>query len=93
MVAVARFWEARVADGRLADARAWVRDVLAVRAAAHEGFVGAEVFVADASGDQPARVVLLTRWSSAPDDLDEALPADGSIARAHGWFFGEDGPA
>lgn len=89
-VDVVRFWEARVASGRLEDAVAWVRSALEARAAALDGFTGSELFVADedAASGQPARIVLLTRWTSPPDalvDLESALP--DSIDRAHGWYF------
>ena len=90
---IVRFWEARVEPGRLDDAVRWVRDTLLVRATARDGFDSYELFIADevdgdpAVGDQPARVVLLTRWTATPNDLDESLPDDGSVARAHGWFF------
>ncbi len=84
---IVRFWEARVEAGRLDEATVWTRDTLLAAAAARAGFASGEVFVADEVDGQPARVVLLTRWSARPDELDESLPADGSIARAHGWYF------
>ena len=90
---IVRFWEARVEPGRLDDALAWVRDTLLAAAAARDGYDSGEVFVADGvvadpvAGDQPPRIVMLTRWSSDPGELDESLPADGSVARAHGWYF------
>ena len=91
---VVRFWEARVAPGCLDAALAWTTDVLHERLRAANGYVSGEVFVADevvASAtegeDQPARIVLLTRWIADPGGLDESLPADGPIARAHGWYF------
>jgi hypothetical protein len=90
---IVRFWEARVEPDRLDDAHAWVRDTLLARAAAQDGFVSGEVFLADGvvadpvAGDQPPRIVLLTRWLARPEAIDESLPPDGSIARAHGWYF------
>jgi hypothetical protein len=87
-----RFWEARVAPGRLDDASAWVRDWLQARAALIDGHAGSELFVADGddAAAQPPRVVLLTRWTQRPaglEDLEAVLPPDGSVERAHGWFF------
>ena len=92
---IVRFWEARVEPGRLDDALTWVRGTLLAAAQSTAGFVSSDVFAADevvgdpVVGDQPARVVLLTRWNEAPAELDESLPPDGSVARAHGWFFRE----
>jgi len=91
---VVRFWEARVASGRLDDAVRWTNETLHARARERTGYVSGEVFVADevvtaaaAGSDQPARIVLLTRWIADPGDRDETPPTDGSIDRAHGWFF------
>ena len=84
---IVRFWEARVEAGRLDDATVWARDTLLAAASARAGFASGELFGADELDGQPARVVLLTRWSERPDELDESLAPDGSIARAHGWFF------
>jgi hypothetical protein len=88
-----RFWEARVEPGRLEEASTWVRGTLFVRAANEPGFDSGEVFLSEevvgdpVAGDQPPRVVLLTRWDAEPRDLDESLPVGGPIARAHGWYF------
>jgi len=90
---VVRFWEARVASGRLDDAVRWTNETLHARARERTGYVSGEVFVSDevvatpADGAQPARVVLLTRWAGEPGDLDETPPGDASIDRAHGWWF------
>ena len=89
---IVRFWEARVAPGRLDDAVSWVCDWLRPRAKLIDGFVSDELFVADGddAAGQPPRVVLLTRWSQPPanlDTLEAVLPPDGSVERAHGWFF------
>jgi hypothetical protein len=94
-VVAIRFWEARVAPGRLDDAVAWVEAWLRARAALIDGHAGSEVFVADGDEQlaQPPRIVLLTRWSVGAEALDAlaeleaVLPPDGSIDRAHGWFF------
>jgi hypothetical protein len=82
-----RFWEARVAPGRLADAIEWVRaDVLPVALAA--GASGAEVVHAEAdpATGNPARVVVLTRWSFDPEFV-EPDPDPEVIPRSHGWTF------
>lgn len=82
-----RFWEARVADGRLSDALTWVN--AKVTAPAHAaGAHQVEVFVseADAPTDNPARVVVLTRWGHESDWTDPDISTD-AIERAHGWDF------
>jgi hypothetical protein len=87
MTQVVRFWEARVADSRLAEALTWVRSEL-VPAARAAGAVDHEVVAseADAAIDQPARIVLLTRWVSVPTFVEPV--ADTSVvARAHAWNF------
>ena len=47
---VVRFWEARVASGRMEDALAWTNAVLHGRMKEATGYVSGEVFVADESG-------------------------------------------
>lgn len=90
---VVRFWEARIAAGRLDDALSWTKATLLARAKERPGFVSGQVFVADEviasalSAEEPARIVLLTSWTENPGDLDETPPDDGSVERAHGWFF------
>lgn len=84
---IVRFWEARVAEGRLADAVEWVRsEVLPVALAA--GANGAELMQADGepSTGNPPRVVVLTRWSFEPDFV-EAEPDPTLVERAHAWNF------
>ncbi|HCK78964.1 MAG TPA: hypothetical protein DHW34_02990 [Actinobacteria bacterium] len=85
--AVVRFWEARVGEGQLDAAVTWVhRNV--VQPSLSRGAVSAEMFVADedrASGN-PARVVVLSRWSGVSDP-HEPEPDGVCVVRAHGWDF------
>jgi hypothetical protein len=84
---IVRFWEARVAEGRLADAVEWARaEVLPVALAA--GATGAELVQSDpdpATGN-PARIVVLSRWSFEPEFV-EAEPDAALIERSHAWNF------
>ena len=73
---VVRFWEARVAAGRLDDAVAWVGDTL-VAAARDAGCRGVEIFTAEAELSQPARVVVLLRWSGEPEFVEPDVDHDG----------------
>jgi hypothetical protein len=84
---IVRFWEARVVEGRLADAVEWARaEVLPIALAA--GANGAELVQADADPPtgNPARIVVLTRWSFDPDFV-EPPPDPSVIARSHAWNF------
>jgi hypothetical protein len=84
---VVRFWEARVAEGRLLDAVEWARaEVLPVALAA--GATGAELVQSDAdpATANPARIVVLTRWSFEPEFV-EAEPDPAIVERAHAWNF------
>jgi len=44
---VVRFWEARIAAGRLDDALRWTKETLHPRMADRPGFVSGQVFVAE----------------------------------------------
>lgn len=84
---IVRFWEARIAEGRLPEAIEWVRaEVLPVALAA--GANGAELMQADADPPtgNPARLVVLTRWSFDPEFV-EAEPDTAIIERSHAWNF------
>jgi hypothetical protein len=76
-----------VADGRLADAVEWARaNVLPVALAA--GATGAELVQSDPDpvSGEPARVVVLTRWSFEPEFV-EADPDPAVVERSHAWNF------
>jgi hypothetical protein len=84
---IVRFWEARVAQGRLPDAVEWARaEVLPVALAA--GATGAELVQSDAdpATGNPPRIVVLTRWSFEPEFV-EADPDPEIVERAHAWNF------
>ena len=84
---IVRFWEARVVDGRLDDAVAWVREVV-VPAAGAAGAYGTEVMTSpsDPKTGNPARVVVLMRWTAEPTFVEPAAD-EAVIARSHGWNF------
>ena len=71
-------WEARCADGCADEAVAWVRGSV-VPDALEAGASTAEMF---GSAD---RIVLITRWPSAPTWREPAAPS--SVERAHAWDF------
>jgi hypothetical protein len=84
---IVRFWEARVADGRLVDAVAWARSHVLMAALA-AGAHGGEVVHADAdqATQNPARIVVLMRWADEPRFIEPV--ADPSlIERSHAWNF------
>ncbi len=81
---IVRFWEARVAPGRLTEAVTWVRRDLVPRALETEGCLAAEMLKSE--GDPP-RVLLLTRWDEPPR-FEEGWPdEDGVLVRAQAWHF------
>lgn len=73
---VVRMWEAVVADGRLAEAEAAVREVAAQARAA-----GVAV---DAYSDGTSRLVLITEGGSPAYD---SLVPERLLTRAHAWTF------
>lgn len=75
---VARMWEARCAAGRTDEVVAWVRGVV-VPDALEAGASTAEVFRSE------DRVVLITRWPTAPA-WSEPRPVD-AVERAYARDF------
>ena len=78
---IVRMWEVRAYPERFTDLLAWVCDVALAEIEAHPLHVSSEVFSA---ADQ--RVVVISRWRSAPVPLPE--PPGYLVARApHAWDF------
>ena len=75
---IARMWEARCVAGRTEEVVAWVRATV-VPDALEAGASTAEVFGSD------DRIVLITRWPSAPVWREPAVPT--AVERAHAWDF------
>ena len=75
-------WEARVAEGRLADALDWLTATVAPAALS----AGAARCELSATGGPPPRAVLVTRWPAAGSWTEPPAPP-GLIARADAWEF------
>lgn len=77
-----RMWEVRAEQGRLDDLVAWACDVGLPAVTGRPGYQSGEVFRSDEQG----RVVVVTRWAGATEDLP--VPPAGLAARpAYGWDF------
>lgn len=88
---IVRFWEARVAPGRLDEAVDWVHAHV-LEMANQQGALRTELFTADAdeATNNPARIVVLMRWAKKSAYLDPVIDTV-AIERAHGWDFQSHG--
>jgi heme-degrading monooxygenase HmoA len=68
---IARMWEGRINLGQLDEFCSWIRDEALPQFKSADGFVGGELYRAD----EPARAVVITRWSDAD-----------ALAAGSAWF-------